>query len=204
MFESERAKLKEAAEAGDTTSIAINADGKPARGCFIPWERTVSAYNMKTPEITIASEDLRDSEVMDDLKKCRLIGLYCFTPLDSYEFIAEFPTLRDLFIRHGDNICNLSFTRGLSELTMLYLENARLDNLQPLIDIFNENQELPFMPRAICMGFYQCSVADTSALQEVEFITSELLVWPVEGDTRERWRMRGYPRPGTFRFYEQK
>ena len=202
MFESEKAKLKEVAEAGDVTSIAINADGNPVRGCFVPWERTASAYNMKIPKITIASGDLQDPEVMDDLKKCRLIGLYCFTPLDSYDFIAEFPTLRDLFICHGDNICSLSFARGLSELTMIYLENARLDDLQPLIDNFNEKRELAFMPRAICMGFYHCSVADTSALQEAEFITSELLVWPVEGDARERWRMRGYPRPGTFKFYE--
>ena len=60
------------------------------------------------------------------------------------------------------------------------------------------------MPRAVCMAFYHCTVEDTSALQEAEFITSELLVWPVEGDTNERWRMRGYTRLGTFRFYEPK
>ena len=204
MFESERVKLKEAAEAGDVMSIAINADGTPVRGCFIPWERTVSAYNMKTPKLTIAAEDLRDTVVMDNLKQCRLIGLYCLIPLDDYEFIAEFADLRDLHIRHGNNIDSLSFARNLPELSMVYIENAHLDNLQSLIDNFNEKRDASILPRAICMGFYHCSVADTTALQEVEFITSELLVWPVEGDTRERWGMRGYPRPGTFRFYEQK
>lgn len=110
----------------------------------------------------------------------------------------------NLFICHGNNIRNLSFTRNLPELKMIYIENACLNNLQPLVDNFNEKREQEFIPRAICMGFYHCSVMDTSALQDAEFITSELLVWPVEGDNRERWRMRGYPRPGTFRFYDQK
>lgn len=204
MLESERLKLKAAAGAGDYMSIAINADSTPFGGCSIPWERTVSAYNMKLPRLTIAATDIQDKEVMDDLKRCRLVGLYCFTPLDDYEFIAEFPMLRDLSIWHGNNIRNLSFTRNLSELNMIFIENACLDSLQPLIDNFNEKREQAFMPRAICMGFYHCSVMDTSALQDAGFITSELLVWPVEGDTRERWRMRGYPSPGTFRFYEQK
>lgn len=88
MLESERLKLKAAAEAGGYMSIAINVDNTPVRGCFVPWERTVSAYNMKIPRLTIAADDLQDMKVMDDLKRCRLLGLYCFTPLDDYEFIA--------------------------------------------------------------------------------------------------------------------
>ena len=36
MLESERLKLKEAAEAGDVMSIAINADDTPVREVFVP------------------------------------------------------------------------------------------------------------------------------------------------------------------------
>lgn len=204
MIESERVKLKEAAEAGAGMSIAINADGTQVRGGFVPWEQTVSAFNMRTPKLTIAAEDLKDAQVMEDLKKCRIVGMYFFAPLEEYEFIAEFPDLEDLFICYGDAIRSLSFVRELSKLAMIYLENAHLDNLQPLIDNFNEKSEQSLMRRVVCMGFYHCSVEDTSALQEATFITSELLIWPVEGDTRQRWKMNGYPRPSTFRFYKQK
>jgi hypothetical protein len=62
MLESERLKLKAAAGAGDYMSIAINADNTPFGGCSIPWERTVSAYNMKLPRLTIAATDIQDKE----------------------------------------------------------------------------------------------------------------------------------------------
>ena len=157
---------------------------------------------MKIPKVTITAEDLKSEAVMNYLKKCRLIGLYCFTPLDDYEFIAEFPAIRDLFIRYGDNIRSLSFARNLPDLYMIYLENARLDDLQPLIDNFNGKDKEKILP-AVCMAFYHCHVSDTSGLQESDFITGELLVWPVEGDKKERWLMNGHRRPGIFRFYER-
>lgn len=195
MLESERIKLKEAAKLGDYMSIAINKEGEPVHGGFVPWNNTASAFNMRTPKVTLAADDLQVPEIMQDLKKCRLAGVYIFTSLENYDFVSEFKRLQDLFIRKGENIRSLSFIRDMPELFMFYLENAELANLDSLIMNFNHGERLP----GKCMGFYHCKVEDTSALKEVDFVTSELLIWPVEGDSRERWKMN--KSPGTFRFY---
>lgn len=102
MLESERTKLADAAAHGDYMSIAINEDGEPVRGGFVPWERTVSAFNMNTPKITICIADLQDESIMEDLKKCKLTGLYILAPLADYQFISEFSGLRDVFIFRRD------------------------------------------------------------------------------------------------------
>ncbi|MCI5648268.1 MAG: hypothetical protein ACI4EG_07590 [Fusicatenibacter sp.] len=68
---------------------------------------------------------------------------------------------------------------------------------EPLIANFQQGEALP----GKCMGFYHCEVEDTSALKNADFIISELLIWPVEGDFKERWKMTAR-RPDTFRFYE--
>lgn len=176
-------------------SIAINKDGEPVYGGFVPWEQTASAFNMRTPKVTLAADDLRNSEIMQDLKKCRLAGLYIFTPLGNYDFVSEFKRLQDLFICKGENIRSLSFIRDMPELFMFYLENAKLANLESLITNFNNGKSFA----GKCMGFYHCSVSDTSALQNVDFTTSELLIWPVEGDSKKRWKMN--KSPVTFRFH---
>ena len=198
MLESERIKLKEAAKLGDYMSIAINKEGEPVHGGFVPWNNTASAFNMRTPKVTLAADDFQVPEIMQDLKKCRLAGLYIFTPLENYDFVSEFKHLQDLFIRKGENIRSLSFIRDMPELFMFYLENAELANLNSLIMNFNHGERLP----GKCMGFYYCKVEDTSALKEVDFVTSELLIWPVEGDSKERWKMN--KSPGTFRFYTKR
>ena len=189
-------KLMEAAAENAYMSIAINIDGTPVKSGFIPWERTVSAFNMNTPKITLAADDLLDDTIIDALRRCNLTGCYIFTALSDYNFISDFAGLRDLFILHGEQIQDLSFVRHLSKLFMFYLEDASLPDLKPLIDICNEGESLP----GKCLGFCNCNVTDTSALSEVNFILSELLVWPVDGDTRERWKTSR--KPGTFKFYE--
>ena len=190
-------KLMEAAAENAYMSIAINADGAPVRGGFVPWERTASAFNMNVPIVTLAADDLLDDRIMDALRRCDLAGCYIFTALSDHSFIADFTGLRDLFICHGKQIQDLSFVRHLSELFMFYLEDASLPDLKPLIDVCNEGESLP----GKCFGFRNCNVADASSLSEVNFILSELLVWPVDGDTRERWKPSR--KPGIFKFYER-
>ena len=38
-------------------------------------------------------------------------------------------------------------------------------------------------------GFYHCEIQDTSAMKDADFMISELLIWPPEGQTdmKERW-----------------
>lgn len=199
MLESERIKLADAAAHGECLSIAINKDEGPVRGGFIPWEHTVSAFNMSTPEITISAADLQDSSIMEDLKMCDLIGLYIMTSLEDYRFISEFSGLRDIFIRHGSNIKDLTFLQNKPGLFMFYLEDADVPDLVPLIENCNQGEKLP----GKCFGFYHCKVEDTSALENVHFIISELLVWPVDGEDRMHWKEHCPGNIGTFRFYKK-
>ncbi len=190
-----RQRLAQAAESNEYLNFAVNQDGKPVQGCFVPWEKTSSAFNMKTPNITLSVMDLEDPVIMEELRKCKVLGIYIMTALEDYSFIERFPGVWDLFILHGENMKDLSFTRNLTELFMFYLEEAKLPDLTPLIDNFNEN--LGFGGKN--MGFYRCAIEDVSALESVDFIMGELLVWPNEGDSRERWKMKR--RPLMFRYY---
>lgn len=196
MLPAEREKVRKAAEAGAYMSVAVNSDGTPVRGGFVPWEGTSNAFNMKTPKATLAAADLQDAALMEDLRTCNLCGLYLFVPLEDYAFISSFRRLRDVFICHGQNVRSLSFLSGLTDLFLFYLEDAAVPDLEPLVEVFQNGSRFP----AKCMGFYHCRVEDPSALGRAGFLTSELLVWPVEGDTRERWRFPAL-NPGRFRFY---
>ena len=188
----------EAASKHAYMSIAVNEDGSPVRGGFVPWEQTTSAFNMRTPEVTLSVSDLQDEKIMDALRSCDLAGCYLFTALPDYGFLSDFTGLRDLFILHGENIPDLSFLRSMSGLFMFYLEDATLPDLRPLVDCCNASKSFA----GKCLGFYRCRVEDTSALSDVNCILSELLVWPVSGDTRERWKTAR--KPGVFKFYERK
>ena len=55
-------RLKEAAKDHAFTSIAVNSDGMPVTSGSVPWERSVSAFNMRAPKITLSAEDLADDE----------------------------------------------------------------------------------------------------------------------------------------------
>lgn len=196
MRQEEQEKLRSTAEENGYLSIGINRDGEPVRSGSVPWERTVSAFNMKTPKITLAAEDLDNEEIMSLLKKCHVNGCYIMTALNDYSFLSDFGEIRDLFIRHGGQLKDLSFMKDMKELFIFYLEDAALPDLKPLIDCCNSAGELP----GKCFGFRNCRIEDTSALQEIAFTVSELLVWPCAGDSAERWKTSR--RPGVFRYYE--
>lgn len=140
---------------------------------------------MKTPRITLAVEDLQDETIMADVKKCRVLGCYIMIPLEDYSFVQQFHELRDLFILYGKNIRDLSFVQDMPELFLFYLEDAKLTDIRPLIDNCRLSNSLPGMR----FGFYHCEIQDTSAMKDADFMISELLIWPPEGqtDTKERW-----------------
>ena len=188
--------LMQAADNNAYMSIAVNSDGNPVVSGFVPWERTVTAFNMKTPKITLAASDLHDINVLNALKHCKLTGCYIFDPLNDYSFLADFEKIEDLFICNGNNIKDLSFVTQMDNLFLFYLENAVLPDLKPLIDVYNRGKGCP----AKCMGFYRCIVTDTSSLLEANFILSELLIWPASGDSRDKWKSSRIP--GVFRFYD--
>ncbi len=199
MQDEERLKLKAAAAEEEYMSIAINQDGSPVRGGFIPWERTASAFNMKTPKVTISVDDLQNEEIMQEISACRMKGCYILAPLPDYSFLSDYHEICDIFIRYGENIKDLSFINDMPELFMFYLEDASLHDIAPLITNCNNGAPLP----GKCFGFCHCEIEDVSAMQEVEFIISELLIWVKSGksDNRERWSTGRHI--GEFRMYSE-
>jgi hypothetical protein len=195
MIREEYEKLVGASEENAYISIAVNADGTPVRNGFVPWVRTASAFNMKTPDLTISVRDLKDEKVTGLLKICRVTGCYIYEGLDDYSFIGEFGDIRDLHILHGENLKDLTFLRQLKELFMFYLEDASLPDIRPLVDACNGSGG-----PGRCFGFRNCRIGDTSALEDIRFTLSELLVWPDGEDDEVRWK-KGV-KPGVFRFYK--
>ena len=163
-------KLVKAAEENAYLPIGINADGTPLASGFVPWEKTVSAFNMKTPKVTLAARDLSDENIMSLLGRCRIIGCYIFTALDDYGFISGFKDLWDLFMLHGENIRDLGFLDGLSDLSMFYLEDADVPDLEPLAKACGNGFSGP--PK--CIGFRNCRIGDDSALKRSGMHISEL------------------------------
>ena len=194
MLEDQYRQLMQAAEEQAWMSVAVRETEAPIRSLGIPWERNITAFNMRKPKLTLAKDDLRDPEILDALRRCRLVGCYVFVPLDDYAFLSAFSRMQDLVLLHAGAVKDLSFLRHMPELFLFYLTEADIPDLEPLISICNEGRSGP----GKCFGFRNCRVADTSALREIRFFLSELLIWPAEGDSRERWDLT---RASVFRFY---
>ena len=197
MLEEQYDKLMYAAANHKYVSLAINEDGSPIRQGSVPWERTVNAFNMRTPNITIAARDLKDPKIIEALKRAHFLGCYIFVPLEKemYTHLAQFDELADVYIKDGRNIDNLGFMENMTDLFMFYLEDASIENLESLVSVMGKNRKTP----GKCIAFKNCDIKDVSSLTDMDFSISELLIWPAEGDFKERWKLPY--RPGIFRFY---
>ena len=178
-------------------SIGITENGEPYGPLAVPWDNMANAFNMKTPQVYLSAEDIKDPQMIESLKKYELIGCYIFDALDDYSFIADFKDLNDVFIMNGDNITDISFMKDLKEWFMFYIEKAKLKNLDAL---FPKGKKVGIMP--YCIGFGGCEIEDISALENPEIYLSELIVLRPEGaNDRERWQNI---RCGHYGYYEYK
>lgn len=194
MLESQRKLLER--QNSKYLNIGITKDGAPRNSIRVPWEQTASAFNMKTPHVYFSGEDLRDPGILAMLKNYRVLGCYIFDPLEDYAFLEELKGLRDIHIRYGSNLTDISFLAENQEWFMFYLEDACLEDLEPLFP----KERGKGMPHSYCVGLVNCKVADISALEQEHVYLSELLVIQPEG-TNERARWEAV-RAGTYRYYE--
>ena len=197
-------QYKEALKLGDrlgkTLSIGITKDGAPSNVIGVPWESTGHAFNMRTPDVYIAPEDLQDERLMGFLDGCKVIGFYVFEPLEEYSFLSRFKDVEDLNIYNGNFLRNLDFLKGMPEIRMLYVENAVLPDLNVLVEI--KKQRRSIFSDLRCVGLCNCHVADLSAFEGAGVSFSEFLVWnPKDRDERQRWRVVS---AHTRRYYELK
>ena len=184
--------------AGGTLSIGISAGGQPRKSIGVPWKHTGNAYNMRTPDLWLAPEDLRDPTVEEKLKASSVIGCYSFVPLGDYSFLSKFPDLQDLRLRGNKARMDLSFLESLKDWFLLYIEDAQLEDLSPA---FPENWRDKGL-HSYCVGFVGCDVTSLEPMVRDEIYLSELLVCQPEGTgDKSRWKA---VRAGTYRYFEYK
>lgn len=175
-------------------SIGITQDGVPRGSIPVPWESTANAFNMRTPSIYIAPEDLEDPQLMELLESFRVRGMYIFVPLKDYSFISRFPGLWDIYIRHAEAMKDVRFMEPLEEWHMLMLEGPYLPDLNPL---FGRHKER--IPRH-CLALINCIVGDIRSLHQEKRYLAELVIgMPKGSDQRQRWQNI---RTGKFTYYE--
>jgi len=198
MIESERNKLEN--RESEYLSIGITQGGVPRTTIGIPWEATVHAFNMRTPNVYLSPEDIQDEEIMGQLESYKVIGCYIWVPLSDYSFLARFKDLQDINIKNGDAITNLDFLSELYECRMLYLQNANLKNLDVIVEIKKNSTAMFGCLR--CIGLDNCVVEDLSVFETEKVHFSEFLIWKPEGSNeRAKWSVVS---AGTRRYYEFK
>jgi len=198
MIESERNKLEN--RESEYLSIGIAQGGVPRTTIGIPWEATVHAFNMRTPNVYLSPEDIQDEEIMGQLESYKVIGCYIWVPLSDYSFLARFKDLQDINIKNGDAITNLDFLSELYECRMLYLQNANLKNLDVIVEIKKNSTAMFGCLR--CIGLDNCVVEDLSVFETEKVHFSEFLIWKPEGSNeRAKWSVVS---AGTRRYYEFK
>ena len=198
MIESERNKLEN--RESEYLSIGITQGGVPRTTIGIPWEATVHAFNMRTPNVYLSPEDIQDEEIMGQLESYKVIGCYIWVPLSDYSFLARFKDLQDINIKNGDAISNLSFLAELYECRMLYLQNAKLKNLDMIVDVKKSSTAMFGCLR--CIGLDNCEVEELAVFETEKVHFSEFLIWKPEGtNERDRWKVVS---AGTRRYFEFK
>ena len=154
---------------------------------------------MKIPNVYFAPEDLEDEDLMALLISLKVMGCYIWVPLDSYDFLRQFPYIRDLNIRLGNTIKNLDFLARLKECSMLFLHDVHLENLDVILDA-KASKETSTMGGFRCVGLHNCSVKDLSRFEKEKHYFSEFLIWNTKHkNERERWKVIS---AGTWRYYE--
>lgn len=183
MLEAQRERLKK--WKSECLNIGITEDGTFRLGIGIPWNFTSNAYNMQTPNVYISKEDLDDPEIISEVLKHKITGCYISVALDDYSFLNKFVNLRDLAIKDGYRLSDLSFMRNLHECRMLYLHDAHLDNLDDVI----ETKKAHRVGYIYCLCLNDCKIKDISSILENEKLGySEFIVITPQGSgEKQRW-----------------
>lgn len=186
MIMSQRDKLNNYTD--EYLSIGITIGGEPRNNIGVPWEATTHAFNMRLPAVYLSPEDLQDEEIMGLIKSYKVIGCYIWAPLDDYSFLARFKDLRDINIKNGAALRNLDFLSGLHECRMLYLQNAKLKNLDVIVDVKKNSKTMFGCLR--CIGLDDCEVEELSVFETEKVHFSEFLIWKTKGSNeRGRWNV---------------
>lgn len=181
MLEAERKKLFDPKR--EYLNIGISEGGAVYGIIPVMWESTAGAYNMKSPDVFIAPEDLDDREIMDRIFSLTVHGLYIYTPLPDYSFIGRFPDLWDIHIERAENMKNLDFLREMHDCSMLFIAHATLTDIDVVWDVKAADRGIVQAFRYL--GLYDCRVDKAPDCSNPKYHFTEFLVWS-KPENRER------------------
>lgn len=177
-------------------NIGINETGEAMRSFMVPWINTWCAMNMKLPNVFFTPEEIGRREVREKLREFDVFGCYIYTPLSDYSFLKDFARLLDLHIEQGQKLRSLDFLKEKEKLSMLYLENAELPDLDILIPLAAPG-------RAMCLDLKNCRIGEMENLIGERIIFSELIVEETDSSEEEKRRWKRI-RANTFRYFKLK
>lgn len=169
MRESQRTLLSQLSK--DYLSIGITQDGDIRRVIPIPWQHTSTAFNMRRPKVYIEPADLEDKALMAELESFQVRGMYIFTPLEDYSFIARFKGLWDVYILRFGGWIDLSFMREIPDWNMFHLRDAIVPDISP---VFRSKPEMIWNRQKVSLVNYRIDSPEDDGNENV-FI-SQLLV----------------------------
>ena len=168
-------------------SVGITDDGIAYNAFAIPWDSASNAYNMRLPDVFIEPDDLKDEEIMSLIHSKKVIGCYCWSALEDFDFLSTFPDAEDVNIFKGENLRNIDFVKSLKELHMLFIKDAKLDNMDAILEIPKSDRQFIHMKN---IGLYNCEVEDVSAFSKKEHKFYEFIVWnKKESRERNKWNV---------------
>ena len=181
-------KEKLLASANKSISIGVIEAGKIPKNIPIPWVGEVQSLAMRTPDVYLSAKDLKNEEVLKLIRKARVIGLYILAPLIDYSFISDFKYLEQVYIENANSLNNVDFLKGLAFCKMLYLQNAKLENLNTIIELKKQQKENFKYLSAIALD--NCNVKDLSLFEKEDVIFLEFLIYsPKTKGDKKRWQV---------------
>ncbi len=181
MLDTERKKLFDPKR--EYLNIGISEGGVVYGIIPVMWESTAGAFNMKTPDVFIAPEDLSDEAVMDRIYSLTVQGLYIYTPLEDYGFISRLTDLWDIHIEGAENMKSLDFLSEMHDCSMLFLAHAHLSDIDTVYKVKEADRGIVQAFRYL--GLYDCRVERPTECSNPKCYFTELLVWS-RPENRER------------------
>ena len=185
MVKSQKEKLLNLA--GGPISIGIINAGEMPKVVPIPWEGATQSFEVRQPDVYLTARDLNNAEILNLLDLSRVVGCYIWAPIEDYSIISRFEYLEDLCIKNADFMQNLNFLSSLKCCKMLYLQGAKLNDLNKIIELKKANKEN--FKYLSCIALDNCEIEDVSIFEKEEIHFIEFLVYKSKGkNEKSRWK----------------
>lgn len=102
-----------------------------------PWKYDSNCFGFMFPTELVNASEINETDYGEEIESL-IIGC----DLEDYSFIASMGNLKQLYIYSGKNIRDISFVKGLTKLTHLYIADSHVESLEPLKELITEQKQL--------------------------------------------------------------